>query len=188
MKIADRKYTLEEYFELDKNSEVRHEFYEGEVFAMAGTTRNHNRLAKKVTRLLDDAFAEKGCEAMMESVKLEAIKDKYYPYPDVMLVCDPTDNDPHIIKNPVLIVEVLSNSTSDYDRTFKLRRYRNIASLQYYLLISQYEVFVELYARTTESQMWAYSSYEDLDEVVNLPSIGYQLSLKNVYENIVFED
>lgn len=70
MKITDRKYTLEEYFELDKNSEVRHEFYEGEVLAMAGTIRNHNRLAKKVTRLLDDAFVEKGCEVMMERIKV----------------------------------------------------------------------------------------------------------------------
>jgi Uma2 family endonuclease len=192
MAIADivpkRKYTVEEYFELDNNSEIRHEFYEGEVFAMAGTTRNHNRLAKKITRLLDDAFEEKGCEAIMQSVKLEAINDKYYPYPDVMLVCDPTDDNSYVIKNPVLIVEVLSNSTGEYDRTFKLRRYRNIPSLDYYLLVSQYEVFVELYSRTKESQMWSYSSYENLNDIVDFSTLGYQLSLKKLYDNIIFEN
>jgi Uma2 family endonuclease len=123
----------------------------------------------------------------MESVKLEAIKDKYYPYPDVMLVCDPTDNDPHIVKKPVLIVEVLTSSTSAYDRTFKLRRYRNIESLEYYLLVSQYEVFVELYARTTNSQMWLYSCHENIEDMIDFQSLNFQLSLKSLYENIIFE-
>lgn len=140
-------YSVEEYFELEKNTETRYEFYKGEIFAMAGTTRNHNRIAKKISRLLDNAFESKGCETVVESIKLEAIINHYYPYPDVMLLCDPNDNDEYIARRPSLIVEVLSQSTMDYDQTFKFRRYRAIPTLYYYVMVSQYEPFIEVYEK-----------------------------------------
>ncbi len=185
-KLEKKRFTVEEYLEFEKNSDARYEFYQGDVFAMAGTTRNHNRIAKKISRLLDDAFESKGCETVLESIKLEAIINHYYPYPDVMLLCDPNDNDEYIARRPSLIVEVLSQSTMDYDRTFKFRRYRAVPTLLYYVMVSQYEPFVEVYEKQEHSQQWLYSAYEKMEDLIHFERLGFQLSLVDVYQNIVF--
>jgi Uma2 family endonuclease len=93
--------------------------------------------------LIKANFQPKGCRVFSESVKLEAQKNVYYPYPDLILTCHPEDLKEHyLVKNPSLLVEVLSKTTADYDRTFKWQRYRKIPSLQHYLLVSQYDFFL----------------------------------------------
>ena len=101
--------SFKEFLEFEKHSEIRYEFHNGEVFAMAGTTLIHNELVDNVKDLLKATFRPKGCKVYSESIKLQAIKDYYYPYPDVMLTCHELDKqERYIIKNPMLIVEVLS--------------------------------------------------------------------------------
>jgi Uma2 family endonuclease len=134
---VEKQYlTAEEYFALEETSEIRHEFYEGEIFAMAGTTLDHNRIVGSVNDLLKAVFRPRGCETFTESVKLEAIKNTYYPYPDVMVTCHKLDlQSKYTIANPLMLVEVLSKSTTDNDRDFKLKKYKKIPSLQHYLLV-----------------------------------------------------
>ncbi len=179
-------YSVEEYFELEKNSEERHEYYNGEIFAMAGATLNHNRLVQNVLFILR-AFAKKnGCGVFNENVKLEALRDIYYPYPDVMFTCDPNDLKENLfIRRPSIIVEVLSESTARYDRDFKLRQYKAIRSLQYYLLVSQYEVRVELFSRLNDFQ-WQYEDFVEPSQTINLEKLEIKLSLADIYEDIAF--
>ena len=184
-KIEKNYISVEEYFEMEKQSEVRHEYYDGEVFAMAGTTLNHNEIVQNIAGKLRPLFRKRGCKVLLESVKLEAIKHFYYPYPDLMLTCDADDIDAeYIIKNPTLIIEVLSKSSVLNDRVRKLRRYKNIPSLQYYLIVSQYEFLVEVYSRFDDSSSWLYDVYENETDVVDFKKLDAKLSLSDIYEGI----
>jgi len=184
-KIQKNYISVEEYFEMEKHSEIRHEYYDGEVFAMAGTSINHNRIVQNLSGVLRPIFRPRGYEVLLESVKLEAIKHFYYPYPDLMLTCDADDLDAeYIIKKPTLIIEVLSKSSVLNDRVAKLRRYKNIPSLQYYLIVSQYEFLVELYSRVDDATSWLYDVYEDKTDTINFPKLDLNLSLSDIYEGI----
>ena len=184
-KIQKKYISVEEYFEMEKHSEIRHEYYNGEVFAMAGTSINHNRIVQNLSGVLRPIFRPRGCEVLLESVKLEAIKHFYYPYPDLMLTCDTDDMDAeYIIKKPTLIVEVLSKSSVLNDRVAKLRRYKKNPSLQYYLIVSQYEFLVEIYSRVDDSTSWLYDVYEDQNDIINFPKLDLNLCLSDIYEGI----
>jgi Uma2 family endonuclease len=188
-KIQKKYISVEEYFEMEKQSEIRHEYYDGEVFAMAGTSLNHNRIVQNIAGILRPIFRPKGCEVLLESVKLEAIKRFYYPYPDLMLTCDVDDIDAeYIIKSPTLIIEVLSKSSMARDRISKLRRYKNIPSLQYYLIVSQYEFLVELYSRVEDSTSWLYDVYENETDIINFEKLDLKLSLSDIYDRIKMKE
>lgn len=109
--IGKKKYTYEEYLQLEKDTEVRHEFWNGEVFAMAGGSRNHNEISGNISASLNSYFRPNGCKAYQADVKLKFQEGNYYVYPDVVLTCDKDDNDAYLVKKPSLIVEVLSKST-----------------------------------------------------------------------------
>lgn len=179
-----KKYiSVEEYFEMEKHSKIRHEYYDGEVFAMAGTSINHNVIIQNIAGVLRPIFRPKGYIVLLESVKLEAVKHFYYP--DLMLTCDAEDIDAeYIIKKPTLIVEVLSKSSVLNDRVAKLRRYKNIPSLQYYLVVSQYEFLVESYSRVDDSSSWLYDVYEGQNDIINFTKLDLKLSLSDIYEGI----
>lgn len=184
--VEKKRYTIEEYFALEETSEIRHEYFDGEIFAMAGTTLNHNRIAQNVGFSLRKS-KKSHCDIFIENVKLEAIKDFYYPYPDVMLTCNPFDlRQKNKIAHPSLIVEVLSTSTEKYDKTVKLKKYKAIASVQYYMLVSQYEMSVELYSRVNDA-LWTYEEFTEPNAMINLEKLEIILSLSDIYENIVFE-
>lgn len=184
--LAEQKMTVEEYFELEKRSEIRHEYYNGEVYAMAGTTLNHNRLVGKIRSLLSSRFLPRGCDVFSENVKLE-VSATYYPYPDVMVTCSAADiSGTYIVKSPSILVEVLSK-TSDYtDRVFKLKQYKAIPSLQYYLLVSQNDFSVELYSRLEWTDLWTYRTFSHVTDVLRLDAFDFEISLQSIYENIEF--
>ncbi|WP_128546762.1 Uma2 family endonuclease [Larkinella soli] len=182
-----KRYTVQEYFDLEEVSDIRHEYYRGEIFAMAGTTLNHNDIVENVKRRVKDHFAPKGCRVLSESIKLEVIKAAYYPYPDLMLTCHPEDvQAEYVIARPSLIVEVLSKSTEDVDRGFKWQHYQTLPSLRHYLLISQREVRAELFSRN--SDFWKYEVFEDPDQLIRLDHLDFTLSLSEVYAHIVFQE
>ena len=177
--------SFKEFLEFEKHSEIRYEFHNGEVFAMAGTTLIHNELVDNVKDLLKATFRPKGCKVYSDSIKLQAIKDYYYPYPDVMLTCHELDKqERYIIKNPMLIVEVLSKSTADTDKSFKWQRYRKIDSLQHYILVSQYEVLIEVFSRTDQPETWLYRSFDNLTDEIRLEDPDFTLPVGAVYDGI----
>jgi Uma2 family endonuclease len=186
--LIDKKhYTLEEYLALEAQSEIRHEFYQGEIFAMAGTSIQHNLIVDRVKDEIKQKFQPKGCMILTESVKLEVIKNVYYPYPDIMLTCHTLDKkNEYIIKYPSLVVEVLSKSTSDYDRGFKWLRYKKMPSLQHYLLVSQYEVLVELYSRNANSDIWTYQVFDNQADEIYFNHLDFTIAVQKIYQDIEF--
>jgi Uma2 family endonuclease len=189
VQTAEKKYTVSEYLEMEEKSEIRHEYYDGEVFAMAGTTINHNRIVGRLRGFLERIFLPKGCDVFAENIKVEAIENFYYPYPDVIVTCAPEDiNGTYIVKHPGILVEVISKSSANYDRGFKLRRYKEIASLQYYVLVSQFECLVELYTRTNQEGVWTYQSFDKTDDIISFNLLDFAMPVSAVYEGITFLD
>lgn len=187
--VAEKRYTVEEYLKMEEDSEIRHEYYDGEIFAMAGTTMNHNDIVDNVRTCLKDFFRPQGCRVFAENVKVEAIKNFYYPYPDVIVTCSPDDiNGTYIVRHPSILVEVLSKSSATYDRDFKLRRYKEIPSLNYYVLVSQYECYIELYTRTSQEGIWTYQSFDSPETLISFDLLGFTMPVSKVYEGIVFDE
>ena len=178
-----RHYTPEEYFELETTSEVRHEYFEGEVFAMAGASKSHNVLAQNLAAGLRAALRGKGCQTFMEDVRLVMKENVHYVYPDVLVTCDPTDRrDAYLVRHPVLIAEVLSPSTGEYDRTEKFANYQKIPSLRHYLLVSQTAWVVEWFRRD-EAGQWIYTLLHEPTGVLKIPDLGLVLPLHELYED-----
>lgn len=192
--MTKKRYTAEEYFELEEYSEVRHEFYHGELFRMDGTTIRHNLVndnvlvIDNVKDVLRAVFETKGCVVVSGAIQLEALKNEYYPYPDILLSCHGFDRAAEtMLRYPSLIVEVLSESTAANDRGFKWQHYRNIPSLQHYLLVSQYECLAELYSRTEKPEIWLYQSFAKMTDVIDFQHLAFQLSVAKIYDDISFE-
>jgi Uma2 family endonuclease len=182
--------TPEEYLEMEWENGVRYEYWDGELVAMSYATLAHNRLAFNVNTIFHQKKGKYGCGSFQESVMLRQEKNNNYFLPDVLLTCDPEDLNfqSFQIKNPSIIVEVLSDSTESYDRNQKWRQYQKIKSLRYFLLISQQEYRVEMYKRQNEQQLFFYQSFEGLDAVIHFEDLGFDMSLMEIYDGIIFPD
>lgn len=180
---STRHYTPAEYFALEAQSDVRHEYFAGEVFAMAGASKAHNLLTQNMALSLRASLRGKGYQVFIENVRL-AVKEKfYYTYPDVVVSCDPADrHDPYLLRQPVLIAEILSPSTADYDRTTKFENYQQMPSLRHYLLISQSAWIVEWFQRDKAGQ-WIYTLLTGPDSVLEIPDLGLVLPLRELYDD-----
>ena len=180
---ARRHYTAAEYFAFEERSEVRHEFFDGEIFAMAGGTKAHNLIAQNIVLGLRGALRGNGCQVFMEDVRLAVQDDFHYTYPDVVVSCDPADRrDPYLVRQPVLIVEVLSPSTAEYDRSRKFNQYQKLPSLRHYILVSQTAWVLEWFRRDEVGQ-WIYTVLSDPIDVLKIPDLQLQLPLADVYED-----
>jgi Uma2 family endonuclease len=185
--ISDKIYTVQEYIAFEETSPVRHEFYKGKLFAMAGGSFNHNRIKRRVTRSLEDIFEAQGCSVFDDGVKLQLIEDERYTYPDVFVTCEKlSTHEQYIVRNPQLIVEVLSESTAEYDRTDKFKAYQKIDSFKYYILIDSRQVSVELFTRTEKKSIWTYQGFNDLNDIIAIPELGISISLNSIYNAIQF--
>jgi Uma2 family endonuclease len=181
--VAEKIYTVEEYFELERNSEVKHEFVEGQLIEMPGEKRIANRVAGSIYALLLQLLNHKVFEIYIQDVKLSTVKNKRYRYPDVMVVPVVDDEDDDMVHQAVLIAEVLSPSTEKTDRNEKLKEYSKIPSVQYYLLVSQEETVIELYKRN--GNIFEYSFYTEKTDIIDLPFFDIKLTLEDIYKNIL---
>ncbi len=182
-------FSLAEYFAQEQQADHRSEFYQGEIFAMAGGTATHNLIALTVAASLRSALRGKQCKAFMADMRLLVKRRQLYTYPDVMVVCGslqyaPGRND--TVTNPVLIVEVLSPSTEAYDRGKKFEFYRTIDSLQEYILVDQARMYVERH-RPLGLGRWEMTAFENPDDVLALTSVGVDLTLAGIYEGVELE-
>ena len=185
---VQKKWTVEEYIAFERSSEEKHEYYAGEIFAMSGASREHNIIVMNTGASLNLQLAQRPCEVYPSDmrVKVNAIK---YTYPDVSVVCgEPrfADGEFDILLNPTIIIEVLSDSTEDYDRGKKFKHYMGINSLQEYILIAQDEVRVDHYIRQSPCD-WLISVSTTLEATLHLPSVNCSLLLADIYRKITFE-
>lgn len=186
---AKKFYTLEEYFALEETAEYKSEYFQGEIFAMAGGSANHSSIALNVGGALDDALLEQPCRVFNSDIKIQVKKNGFYTYPDVAIVCGEVkfaSKRDDTITNPLIVVEVLSPSTESYDRGKKFELYKGLESFQDYLLIDQNRVYIEYHHKLGPNK-WLTQTYEDLDEIIKFEGIELELPVKRVYRKIGFE-
>ena len=190
MSTATKKYyTPQEYFEIDRRSPVKCEYYQGEIFAMAGASPAHCVITANVLRELGNQLKGGPCVPYSGDLRVKVDRTGLYVYPDATVICgqpqfDHEDGDKNTVLNPTLIVEVLSDSTEKYDRGAKMGHYRQIESLKEYLLIDQHEARVELHVRQPDGSLTR-KDVSGLEVAVSLASVKCELPLAEIYYNVV---
>jgi Uma2 family endonuclease len=179
-------YTPTEYLALEEAAETKSEYFQGQIFAMSGGSINHNRIAISICTMLDVAFQGKPCEVFSSDVKVWVEANSLYTYPDAMVVCGPVEyaegrND--TITNPIVIFEVLSKSTRDYDRGKKFELYRDLPSLQDYVLIDQDRVYIECYHKVEDGR-WVLTLFNNLETTLTLAAIEMSLAVSRIYHKV----
>jgi len=180
--------TEQEYLDIERAAEFRSEFFEGEMFAMAGGSPNHSLIAANVGGELRQALKRSPCLAFESNLRVKVEATGLYTYPDITIACEErrfSAEDPDSLLNPTLLVEVLSDSTEAYDRGQKFGQYRQIPSLREYLLVSQHEPRLEHYLRQAD-QSWLLREAVGLGASLEFPSLGVILSLAEVYAKVDF--
>ncbi len=180
------RFTAADYLEGEKNSTVRHEFIDGEVYAMAGAGEAHNLIAGNVFARLRSAVRGGPCRVFISDMKLHVAAWNAFYYPDVMVVCNAADAHTHYKESPSVIVEVLSDSTAGIDQREKLLAYRTLASLREYVLIAQDKRQIDVYRRQPDDAWLLETLGKDDADVLQLESVGVGMSMAEVYEDVVF--
>lgn len=187
MPEAQPRIGFDEYLALERADEVRHEYLRGELFAMVGASRAHNLIVTRLVVALHTRLVGRGCEVYSNDMRVRVEATDFVAYPDIVVACgEPLFHDGYAdtLLDPVVIVEVLSPSTADYDRGSKFAHYRSIRSLRDYLLVAQDEVRVEHFAAEPDGT-WRFSETCDRDAAVELPAVGCSLPLAEVYEGLL---
>jgi Uma2 family endonuclease len=172
----------EDYLEGERRSEIRHEYIDGVVYAMAGASDDHNRIAVNILGELRERLRGKRCEPFMVDMKVKvppAAANVYY-YPDVLVACDPTDNARYFRERPTVIFEVISPETEGTDRREKLLAYRQISTLAAYVVAEQDRIALTVFRRAERG--WIGETLEGPTAILELPEIGVELPLDRVYE------
>jgi Uma2 family endonuclease len=186
--LPKTKMTLEEYFELDNTAEGRFEYFDGEVFEMSGAHPTHDRLERRLGRLLEDGLEARNCHVFGSSLRVSVPALPPHRYPDLTALCGKPEfiniGGLPCLANPVLIVEILSDSTSAFDLKDKFEGYKSIASFREYLLIAQDRKFVMRYLKQAE-RFWLQSTY-GAGEIVPIESLGCELDVDALYQGIDF--
>lgn len=180
--------TPEEYLHREKDAEFRSEYFRGEIFAMAGASANHNLIVGNCVQTLGQQLKKKPCRVYPSDLKLRIEATGLYTYPDLSVVCGEPQlesNGGDVLLNPVVLVEVLSDSTEAYDRGKKFEHYRTIPSLKHYLLVAQDRHSIDCFSRKPDGS-WSLTSCQALDEKVELDAIDSQLVAAEVYDKVVF--
>ena len=179
------EFTPEAYLAWESEQSERHEYVNGEVFMMTGTTTAHNLIAGNFLVALRNGLRGKPCRVYMESIKLRVETANCYFYPDLMVTCSAGDRrQPLVQSEPTLVVEVLSESTAGYDQGMKFEAYRQLPSLREYVLVAQNNASVLVYRRG-EGVEWIVHPY-GADETLHLPSLDLAIPVAALYEDIEF--
>jgi Uma2 family endonuclease len=185
-----KRYTIDEYLELEAKAEFKSEFADGEMIPMAGATANHNILTAKFLARILLALEDLNYSVFMSDMRLWIPDQQRYTYPDVMVIEGKpifTDEKQTAITNPLLIVEILSNSTQSYDRADKFKLYRSIPSFKEYILIYQNSFWVEQYTKQPDNK-WILTEYLEEKAILKLEYINFEISLRDLYKRVTFDN
>ena len=180
------RYSVEEYLEIERAAEFKSEYIDGYIVAMSGASEPHNLIVTNVVSELRGQLKARDCRVYFSDMRIDVREQGLFAYPDVVVVCgDPELSDSKLdnLRNPVVIIEVLSKSTESYDRGVKFMKYRRIESLQEYLLVSQDTPLVERYVRQPNDH-WLMSEALGLEAVVHMSSIDCDLKLVEAYDKV----
>ena len=183
-------YTPEEYLEFEVNSEERHEYINGEVICVTGGTPNHNQIAGNFYAGLNFGLKRQPYRVFVSDQRVWIPEKRIYTYPDVVVVqgeLQMQEGRKDTITNPLMLIEVLSKSTRNYDKDEKFAAYRTIPTFQEYILIDQFKMQVEQYFKTGKNS-WTFSEYYELNETVSLNSINFEITLEDIYDKVEFEN
>jgi len=179
-----RRYTIPEYLELENTATIKHEYYQGELFAMSGATMTHNSIAENLYFHLRLKLKGKPCKPHNSDTRIHIEKNTLFTYPDISVICgEPIslDNDDLNFLNPTIIFEVLSPSTREYDRNEKFRLYKDIPTLKSYILVEPEAINIEAW-HMDEQGGWTLKAYNNINELLQIPAINTSLELKEIYE------
>lgn len=181
---AEKFISVEEYFVFEAKAKIKHEYMDGEIFAMAGATRKHNLATTNVSRALGNQLEKTDCEVYASDFRVK-IRETHYVYPDVAAACGDilTENNETTLLNPIVVFEILSKSTEKRDRSEKAEDYFKLDSLRDYVLVSQYRVRVEHFSKQSNNE-WTLKIYENLTDAVELKSVDCKISLESIYLKI----
>ena len=181
--------TEAEYLAYERASEIRHEFWRGELFAMAGASEGHNLASGNLFVAVQLALRDKPCRAYTHDMRVFASQSRAYVYPDIVVACPPIefkDEKRDTLLNPQVVVEVLSPSTESYDRGKKFDLYRQSESLRQYVLIAQDEPRVMSYIRQSDGVAWLLTPLAGLNAMLDFPTLGLSVPLSEIYRNVEF--
>ena len=185
MLFRSKTFTESEYLELERKADFKSEYYNGEIFAMAGATLIHNKIVSNLIFLFNQFLKDKPCDVYPSDLRLQVEKSGLYTYPDITIVCGKTellDNKFDTLKNPTILIEVLSDSTEKYDRGQKFSFYREIPSLKEYILVSSKTMKIEKFKRLEDGNYLYIESNEH--QPFPIDSIDMNLNLEDVYNKI----
>jgi Uma2 family endonuclease len=184
--IEQRHYTPEEYLELETIADYKSEYIDGQIIPMAGGSTKHNQISLNLSSELNFAFKRQAFCVYMSDVRLWIPERRIYTYPDVMVIEGEPEyfqNRTDTVLNPIVIVEVLSKGTKNYDRESKFDAYRTISNFQEYLLIDQTRIHVEQFSKTGKKQ-WSFCEYDESDETIAFAKVPFQISLADLYHKV----
>jgi Uma2 family endonuclease len=185
--LSDSYYlTPEEYLKLEETSPIKHEYIDGQAYAMAGTTDTHNTIALNLASLIRNHLRGTDCRIYFADIKAKIEKRNRFYYPDLLVTCDPKDRETSTYKRfPKLIIEILSDSTEAFDRGDKFNDYQTLDSLQEYVLVDSKQQRVETYQRDTAGR-WLYQSHTPINQNIPLQSLDLNLDFIALYEDVEF--
>jgi Uma2 family endonuclease len=182
------RLTSQEYLVSERDSEQKHEFYRGEMFAMGGASFAHNQITTNIGTLVNTLLRNRDCAVTLNDLRVKITATGRYTYPDVVVTCESPkfeDEQFDTLLNPQVIMEVLSNSTESYDRGKKFEHYRQIESLREYVLVAQDHPQIERFSRQ-EDRHWLFDEASGLDAALHLTTIDVTLKLADVYAKVQF--
>lgn len=179
------KISIEEYLEGEEVSEIRYEYIDGEVYAMAGVSQSHSRITGNIFTALSNHLRDSQCEPYSENIKVRT--DAAFYYPDILVTCEGEFNNKYFSEEPILIVEVISPSTERIDRHEKLHAYLDMPSVLEYVIVEQEKIEVEIHRRQPDEN-WITYFYTHTDTEFTLESVNLTLQLSEVYRRVTFEN
>jgi Uma2 family endonuclease len=183
-----KHFTIAEYLEMEEAAGEKSEYYQGEIFAMSGALLPHNIIAVNTLVSLHSKLKGKGCRPFGSDMRVHIEKNTLFTYPDISVVCgkpETLNNDNFNLLNPIVLIEVLSNSTKSYDRGDKFKLYRDISTLKEYILIDSKNVGIECWRINTRGY-WQLEEYKTIDQVLLIPALQISIPLQEIYDGTDF--
>ena len=184
-----QKFSIKEYLEMENSSIEKHEYYKGEIFAMSGAKMPHNLLSKNLLGTLFTKLKGKKCQPYGSDVRIHIESNTLFTYPDISIICGEVvtlNNDDYNVLNPVVIIEILSSSTKNYDRGEKFKLYRDIKTLKEYILVDSESVHIEVF-RLNENNHWELEEYDDITGYLEIKAIDKSILIAEIYEGVKME-